>query len=161
MPLIPSLLSRVAPLAAILVGGIGLGGGIYETLLIDSRWPTNLAIIQPPRGGINRGFFWAPVHALYELTLVVFIWCAWNDDHARRWTLAALAAHLAARVWSFAYFIPHALRFEQLNDLSKEQARLAHRWIRLSRCRPVIQAASLIALCGAMLSLRAVWPAPS
>jgi hypothetical protein len=154
---LPSLLANVAPpLAAIVFGGIGLGGGIYETRVVDARWPTNPAIIQPRRGGINRGVFWAPVHILYELTLIVSVWFAWKDHQVRWWILAALATHLAARAWSFAYFIPNALRFEKLNVFSEEQTCRARRWTLLSRCRIVMQAVSLIALCGALLSLHDV-----
>lgn len=149
---LPLIFPEAASLAAIIFGGIGLGGGIYETLLIDPKWPTRPTIIQPNRGGINRGSFWAPSHALYELALLVSVCFAWNNHQVRWWILAALTAHLAARAWSFAYFIPRALRFEQSNDLSQEQIRLARRWTRLSRFRPVIQALSLIALCGAILS---------
>lgn len=35
--------------------------------------------------------------------------------------IAALMAHFAARAWSFAYFIPRALRFENPGDLTEEQ----------------------------------------
>lgn len=151
---LPLLFSNVASLSAFIFGGAGLGGGIYETLLIDPRWPANPAIIQPSRGGINRGFFWGPVHTLYELALIVSVWSAWKNEQVRWWILGALGTHLAARAWSFAYFIPNALRFEQVNDFSEKQTHLARRWTRLSRCRPVIQAVSLIALGGAILCLR-------
>jgi len=49
-------------LCAIVLGAIALGGGLYETVLVDRVWPGNPAIIQPSRGGINRGLFWAPIH---------------------------------------------------------------------------------------------------
>ena|SRR5579863_2848151 len=145
-----SPLIELAPLTALILGAMALGGGIYETLLIDPVWPGNPAIIQPSRGGINRGRFWAPVHTLYELALVVVIWLVWSDAAVRWWTIAALIIHLAARAWSFAYFIPNALRFERLGDLNEEQRSLAQRWTRLSRCRPVLQAVSIMALCAAI-----------
>lgn len=50
----------LAPLSAVVLGAIMLGGGIYETLLVDRVWPGNPAIIQPGRGGIDRKLFWMP-----------------------------------------------------------------------------------------------------
>ena len=44
----------ITPLIALVFGAIGLGRGIYETLIVDRVWPDNLAIIQPQRGGLDR-----------------------------------------------------------------------------------------------------------
>jgi hypothetical protein len=136
----------LAPLTAMLLGAIGLGGGIYETLLVDRVWPSNPVVVQPDRGGINRGLFWMPVHSLYELALLVTAWKLWDVAGVRWWLIGALAAHFAARAWSFAYFIPKALRFEKLGDLTEEQKRDAQRWARLSRYRPMVELASVILL---------------
>lgn len=146
--------AALASLSSLVLGGIGLGGGIYETLLIDPVWPDNPAIVQPRRGGINRKLFWGPIHALYEIALLIATWLAWSEGTVRGWIVAALVIHLAARAWSFAYFIPAALRFEKLGDLTEEQKRLADRWTRLSRCRPLLQSASVITLFAGILSLQ-------
>lgn len=140
----------ITPLIALVLGTIGLGGGIYETLLVDRIWPNNLAIIQPQRGGLDRKRFWIPIHSLYEIALLVSTWELWNT-HARSWILVALAAHFAARVWSFAYFIPRALRFEELGELTESQVQLARRWTRLSPCRVILEAVSITALGAAIL----------
>src|SRR3984957_7814494 len=132
--------TELASLSAIVLGSVGLGGGLYETLLVDPKWPSNPAIVQPSRGGINRGRFWGLIHTLYELGLVAAPWLVWSDRSLRWWVLAALIIHLATRAWSFAYFIPKALWFEKAADLTEEQSRLARRWIQLSRCRPVTEA---------------------
>jgi hypothetical protein len=145
----------LAPLSALVIGAIGLGGGIYETLLVDPVWPDNPALIQPNRGGINRGRFWGPVHALNELALVVALWVVWRNPDARWWMIVALAFHAVARVWSFAYFIPRALRFEKLGNLSEEHTCAARRWTRLSRWRPMLAAASIVALCLVVLHVNA------
>jgi hypothetical protein len=150
-----SLLSELALLSAIVIGSIGLGGGLYETLLIDPKWPSNPAIVQPSRGGISRARFWGPIHTLYELALIVATWMVWSDSRVRWWIVAGLIIHLAARVWSFAYFIPKALFFEKLGDLTQDQQRLARAWTGLSRCRPVLQFASILALCAGIHALRA------
>ena len=141
----------LAPLCALMLGVIGLGGGVYETLVVDPVWPDNPAIIRAERGGIKRARFWIPAHSLYELALLVSLWMVWNVPDARWWTVAALAIHLAARAWSFAYFIPRAIRFEKLDDLTEDQRREALRWTQLSRCRPVLAVCSIAALCVAIL----------
>src|SRR5262249_34589129 len=129
MPMqVTSPLAVLAPLSALVFGAIMLGGGIYETLLVDGVWPNNPAVIQPNRGGINRVLFWMPAHTLYELALFVALWVVWGLTAARWWTVAALTVHFAARAWSMAYFIPRALRFEKLGDLTEEQKHEALRW---------------------------------
>jgi hypothetical protein len=143
----------LVPLIAVVLGAIGIGGGVYETLLVDRVWPTNPAIIQPDRGGIDRGLFWMPVHTCYELALIAAVWMVWNIVDARWWLIAALVTHFAARAWSFAYFIPKALQFEKLGDLTEEQKYEVRRWTRLSRCRPVLESLSVIAQCVAVLHL--------
>ena len=144
---------EIVPLVALALGAAGLGGGLYETLLVDPVWPRNPAMIQPSRGGLDRKRFWGPVHALFEIALLVSAWTVWGDASARPWMVSALSAHFAARVWSFAYFIPRALRFEKMGDLSEEQLRLAQRWTRLSRCRPVLELVSILSLGEAVLFL--------
>ena len=142
-------------LSAIVLGAVGLGGGIYETLLVDQVWPSNPMIIQPSRGGLNRGLFWAPFHALYEVALLVSAWMVWSDACARYWIIGGLVAHFGSRAWSLLYFIPRALRFEKMGNLTAEQSRLARRWIRLSRCRPLLEAIAIILLCAVVMHLAA------
>ena len=143
----------LTPLIALVLGAVGVGGGIYETVLVDRVWPANPAMIQPRRGGIHRALFWGPVQTLYELTLLATAWMVWHIADARWWIIVALAAHFATRVWSFAYFIPSALRFEKLDDLTEEQRHEAQRWIRLSRARPVLEALAVMAQCMMILHL--------
>ena len=106
--------------ALILVAG-SLGGGVYETALIDRLWPDNPALVQPSRGGINRKRFWMPAHFAFEALLGAALWSAWTRPDARRWLLAALVAHVAMRAWSFAYFIPRAIAFEKAGDFNADQ----------------------------------------
>lgn len=151
--LVTSPLVVLAPLSASLLGAVMLGGGIYETLLVDRAWPDNPAVIQPARGGIDRKLFWMPAHTLYELALFLTLWMVWSVSEARWWTVAALIVHFAARAWSMIYFIPRALRFEGLGDLTETQRLEARRWTRLSRCRPLLEAVSIIALCLAIVHI--------
>jgi hypothetical protein len=143
----------ITPLIAIILGAIGFGGGIYETLLVDRVWPDNLAIIQPKRGGLDRKLFWVPIHTLYEVALLASAWTLWGNSGARSWIIVALIAHFVARAWSFAYFIPKAVRFENLSELTDTELHLARQWTRLSRCRPLLEAVSIISLGAAILYL--------
>jgi hypothetical protein len=133
-------------LIALVLGSATLGGGIYETVLVDRVWPGNPAIIQPTRGGLNRKVFWTLVHPPYELALLASVWLNWGFSAARPWLILALVAHFAARAWSFAYFIPRALRFEEMGALTDDQRRQADRWVELSRLRPLIEIVPIIAL---------------
>ena len=65
----------------------------------------------------------------------------------------ALVAHFVSRAWSFAYFIPNALRFEKLSELSDSDAQLARRWTHLSWLRGILAAVSIISLSVAILHL--------
>jgi hypothetical protein len=138
-------------LFALVLGSIGLGGGIYETLLVDRVWPENPSIIQPSRGGINRALFWAPVHTLYELALLLGAWMVWRDSTARAWMIIAIVAHVFTRAVSFAYFIPRALRFKKAGDLTDAQRQAARRWTRLSPYRLITEAIAIVALGAAIL----------
>jgi hypothetical protein len=138
--------TEIAPCLALIFGSISLGGGIYETLLVDPAWLRNLSIIQPDRGGLNRKLFWGSVHPLYELALLVSAWTCWGHVALRVWLIAALVGHFTGRGWSFAYFIPQELRFEKLDKLAPEDVRSTHRWVRLSRCRPFLGALSIAAM---------------
>jgi len=132
--------------AAMVFGAIGLGGGVYEILLIDRVWPNLPQLIQPQRGGIDRKLFWIPMHAAYELALVGALWANWHAPFARFCILGALGMHAVTRAWSLLHFIPAALRFEQAGDLDASQAAAARVWTRHSRWRVVIEAGAIVAL---------------
>jgi hypothetical protein len=143
---VPPDSAAIALCFTLIVGSITLGGGIYETLLVDRVWISNLRVIQPSRGGLNRKVFWGIFHPLFELGLLVSAWMSWSHISMRVWLIGALIGHFTVRVWSFAYFIPTAHRFEKLDTLTPEDIRAAHRWVRLSRYRPVLAALLLAAL---------------
>lgn len=109
-----------------------IGGGLYEQIVIDPAWPKRPDLIQPSKGGVSRGRFWAPVHSLFELALIVSLILGWSDRPLRLWLLLALASHLVTRLWSFSYFIRKALAFEKAGTVDEAAAR---RWTRLSRLR--------------------------
>src|SRR5262245_36417180 len=109
---------------------IGVGGGLYEFLVVDPFWPRRPALVQPDRGGVSRKRFWIPAHTAFELSLLVALVLARPD--VRMWLLLALGSHAAMRLWSAFDFIPKALAFERADTVDEAAAR---RWIRRSRWR--------------------------
>ncbi|MBO9656634.1 MAG: hypothetical protein J7562_20070 [Agrobacterium tumefaciens] len=143
-----------AVMIAGILGTIGVGGGIYETFLVDRVWPSQPMLIQPARGGINRKLFWGPAHGLFEVVLLLAVWLTWAQPGIRIWIWLALAAHLATRIWSFAYFIPMALRFETepAGDIATAH-KAATKWVRLSRWRLPIEFLAVLFLFIALAKL--------
>ena len=142
-----------ALLAALVVGAIALGGGIYETALIDRSWPRKPEIIQPERGGINRAMFWGPIHSVFELALLLALWLAWAAPQARLCIIAAVIIHFATRVWSFVYFIPLAMKFQDVDKASQLHEDKKYQWVRLSPWRVLLEAAVLLMLATAIVKL--------
>jgi hypothetical protein len=94
-----------------------------------------------------------PIQTLYEVALLVSAWTLWGNSYTRSWIIVALVAHFVSRAWSFAYFIPQALRFENLSELTASEVLLARQWTHLSRYRPLLEAVSIISLGAAILYL--------
>jgi hypothetical protein len=113
---------------------IGLGGGLYEFLVVDPSWPRRPDIIQPNRGGISRKRFWIPAHTAFELVLIAALVSAWTLPEARFWLLVALISHAAMRIWSFVDFVPKALAFERAEPAAVDEA-AARAWARRSLLR--------------------------
>ena len=143
--------------AALVLAAIRIGGGLYDTLLVDRVWPANPAFIQPERGGINRKLFWMPVHLAFELIMLIAIWLAWSDETVRAWLLVAAVSHILMRVWSAAYFIPRALAFERTKDWTPDLRARAMTWVRLSVWRLPLDLVTLLAVCAAAVTAISSW----
>ena len=63
----PLVLIAITTLAACAT----LGGGLYESLVVDPAWPKRPGIIQPRNGGVSRARFWVPAHTVFEVLLIV------------------------------------------------------------------------------------------
>lgn len=129
---------------------VSIGGGLYETLLVDRVWPDRFDLIQPSRGGISRTRFWIPAHLAFELLLITCLVSYWSHPAVRDWLLLAFAAHAAMRCWSAIRFIPAALRFEQ-GDVNLDRID-ALRWTRASKWRLPLDLIAGIAMMMALLS---------
>lgn len=142
-----------ALLGALVFGAAAAGGGVYETVLIDRCWPQMPELIQPQRGGINRAMFWGPVHILFEVTLLTALWLAWDAPQARPWIIAALVLHFATRVWSFVYFIPLAIKFQNVDTAGQPPGQKKYQWVKLSRWRVLLGCGVLLMLATAIVKL--------
>jgi hypothetical protein len=130
---------------------VTLGGGIYEYLVIDPKWPKRPGIIQSRNGGVARARFWIPAHVVFEVLLVVSLVLTWGDADVRLAVLVALVSHAVMRVWSLVDFVPKAVAFEKADPATVDEA-AAVRWTRRSLLRLPLD----LLTCAAMLAALAV-----
>jgi hypothetical protein len=135
--------------AATLAACVLLGGGLYETLVVDPVWPKRPGIIQPRNGGVSRRRFWIPAHTAFEVLLIVALIAAWREPDVRLALLVALVSHAAMRVWSLLDFVPKAVEFEKADPASvDEDAALA--WTRRSLARVALDLVTCVAMLAAL-----------
>lgn len=149
------IIARWSTLLSLVIVVLELGGGVYERIVLDAAWPTRLSLIQPSEGGLDRKNFWVPLHAVLMVTLPLALWACWREPTLRFQLLVATGLYVVMRAWTFAYFIPGALRFEKAvgePDLV-EQARS---WVFWSIWRTPMVFGAAIALTAAA---RRLWPA--
>lgn len=129
-----------------LAAGALLGGGAYETRVVDPVWPRRIDIVQPQHGGMSRARFWIPAHAVFELLLIASLVLAWATPQVRIWLLVTLAIHAAMRIWSALDFIPKALALERGDASAVGEESIKH-WVGRSKWRLPLDWAT----CGALL----------
>lgn len=126
-----------------------LGGGLYETVVVDPAWPKRPGIIQAQNGGISRRRFWIPAHTLFEVLLIVTLIAAWRDADVRFALLVALVSHAVMRVWSLVDFVPRAVKFEKADPAGVDEA-AAVAWTRRSLLRLPLDFLTCAALLAAL-----------
>lgn len=139
------VVARWSTALCLLIVAIELGAGLYEHRVVDAVWSERLSMIQPSEGGMNRKAFWMPLHGLLTLGLPIATWACWRDSGLRWQLLVALGLYIAMRAWTFAYFIPGAIRFEEAigrTDLAED----ARRWIFWSFLRTPMVLGALVPL---------------
>jgi hypothetical protein len=135
--------------AATLMACALLGGGLYETLVIDPYWPQRPGIIQARNGGISRRRFWIPAHTAFEVLAVAALVAAWGDPDVLVALLVALVSHAVMRIWSLVDLIPKAAAFESTDPAGVDEA-AAVRWTRRSLLRLPLDAATCVAMLTAL-----------
>lgn len=133
-----------------LVACVLLGGGLYETVVVDPAWPKRPGIIQAQNGGISRRRFWIPVHTLFEVLLIVALIASWGDAAVRLALLVALVSHAVMRVWSLVDFVPRAVEFEKADPAGIDEA-AAVAWTRRSLLRLPLDLVTCVALLVALV----------
>jgi hypothetical protein len=107
-----------------------LGGGLYEQIVLVPLWsaspPASFATIQPGTG-VPLQNFWVPVHGAITLFFVLSLVFNWRRSGARRLLLISLCSYVVMRAWSFWYFIPEMLAFQQVPLDSPPSVELARR----------------------------------
>ncbi|OBB39799.1 hypothetical protein [Mycobacterium sp. 852002-51961_SCH5331710] len=135
--------------AATLMACVLLGGGLYETIVIDPAWPKRPGIIQAHNGGISRRRFWIAAHTVFELLLVVSLIVGWAHPDVRTALLVALVSHALMRVWSLIDFVPKAVAFEKADPAEVDET-AAVRWTRRSLLRLPLDLVTCIATLAAL-----------
>ncbi|KUI02463.1 hypothetical protein [Mycobacterium sp. IS-3022] len=135
--------------AATLMAAVLLGGGLYETVVIDPAWPKRPGIIQSRNGGISRRRFWIPAHTAFEVLLIVALFAAWKEADVRTALLVALVSHAVMRVWSLIDFVPKAMAFERTDPAEVDEA-AAVRWTRRSLVRLPLDLVTCVAMLAAL-----------
>src|SRR5438046_7116423 len=96
-----------------------IGGGLYEHIVLTPMWskspPSSFSIIQPTTG-VPLQRFWIPVHAAITLFIILSLMMTWSDMTVRRLLLVALVCYIVMRVWSFLFFIPEMLAFQNRSE---------------------------------------------
>ena len=129
-----------------LAAGALLGGGAYETRVVDPIWPRRIDIVHPRHGGMSRARFWIPAHIVFEVLLILSLVLTWESAQVRTWLLVSLASHAAMRIWSAFDFIPKALGFERGEAAAVSEESIKD-WVRRSKWRLPLDWAT----CGALL----------
>jgi hypothetical protein len=139
-----STLALVLLSAVVLLACASLGGGIYESLVLDPVWPGRPAIVQPQHGGVSRRRFWVPVHGTFEVALVAAVIVTWGQPDVRTPILIALASHAVVRIWSLIDLIPKVVAFQKADPAVVERD-AAVRWTRRSLLRLPIDVVTCVA----------------
>jgi hypothetical protein len=107
-----------------------IGGGLFEHLVLVPIWsaspPASFAIIQPDTG-VPLQSFWIPVHGAITVFIALSLFLTWRQPRVRRLLLIGLCAYIVMRAWSFAYFIPEMLAFQQIPPGAAPSAELSAR----------------------------------
>ncbi len=142
------MLNFIALLLLILLIQFGMGGGLYESLVIYPRWkrdvtPENLVqkLKDSGQARANRRFwpFISPLQALLAILNLVLAWRYTGNAHTA-WLIAALII-VVNRVITFSYFVPTMVRkFERPEGLDAAWLKKAVKlWTSLSPFRIVIE----------------------
>jgi hypothetical protein len=140
--------------------GLGIGGGLYETLVVYPRWkkhPTPATLSQKLEdSGQNAALkFWPLVSPISALLSVINMIAAWRSVGSETvWFSAALIIFLKSLA-TYLYFVPTMMRkFKRAETMDAETLKKSVTlWTSLSPLRIVVEAVAWIGALFALLSL--------
>lgn len=111
---------------------------MYESIVLMPQWsaqpPASFAVIQKGTG-VPLQRFWIPVHILITIGVPASLMTNWKYVDRRSLIIIALISYVVMRAWSFVYFIPEMLRFQNIPLGQPQTAALVDRvrtWTRLT-----------------------------
>jgi len=125
--------------------GVVCGAGLYEARISVPRWMDASSEVGPRwrpdeahRDDVGRRFWAFTTTVPLTLLTVLNLWLAWRSSgEIRAWWLAAGAAALGDRLFTFAYFIPRMVRLMGMPDSPEARAGIAQ-WSHLSGLRQLL-----------------------
>ncbi|HEV2719919.1 MAG TPA: DUF1772 domain-containing protein [Thermoanaerobaculia bacterium] len=136
-------MSAAALWVLVILLGLQLGAGMYETLVIVPLWssnpPSSIAVFfgQPLRPDPGRRL-WIYLSPLTAIVSIANLGLAWFSAEPRRtWWLAGAACAVIVLAATFAYFVPAILALaKSANDPAA--AAKARRWVALNWIRAAL-----------------------
>jgi hypothetical protein len=138
------MLDQVSLSLFILFLSLGMGGGLYETLVVYPNWKTN----PTPQGFAKRlkesgqalagRRFWPLISPMTALLALLNLFLAWQETHLLRavWLTAAIAV-IVKSIATYAYFVPTMIRkLAKAAEMSPEElTKTVKLWTALSPLR--------------------------
>src|SRR5690606_6001930 len=97
---------------------LAVGGGFYESIIINPQWsaqpPATFSLIRQDTG-MPLPKSCIPAHIAITILMIAALAFNWRMPARRALVLVALGSYVVMRVWSFAYFIPEMLAFQNVD----------------------------------------------
>jgi hypothetical protein len=137
-------LANAALMVAIMLWGTLLGGVVYSHLVFFpiylSDLPNSAVVVNGPYG-LNDVRFWAVIHPLLIISLVVALVSNWTSPVRRKLIGLSFTVYVVVLLISFFYFVPELVLFRnspQSTVPAAEWLVRGRRWLRLSWLRGVV-----------------------
>ena len=145
-------LSTTALMVAIILWGTLLGGIAYSHLVYFpvylSDLPNSAVVVNGPYG-LNEVIFWAIIHPLLIISLVVALLLNWNSRVRRKLIAISFIVYVIVLLVSQFYFIPELALFRHSPEstvTAAEWLARGKRWQRLSWLRGLTMYLAIIPL---------------
>ena len=145
-------LSTTALMVAIILWGTLLGGIAYSHIVYFPVYlgdlPNSAVVVNGPYG-LNEVIFWAIIHPLLIISLVVALLLNWNSKLRRKLIAISFIVYVIVLLVSAFYFIPELALFKHSSESTvsaTEWLARGKRWQRLSWLRGLTMYLAIIPL---------------